>query len=96
MITLTIKLNENSKKGKAFLEFDRPFFEESKNVKLVDSDDKELLKQVSTYNPEFVKKVLEAKKKRSIHNFRFERCMGKFRVKINAHRIVLKTEIEIL
>jgi hypothetical protein len=63
MIMLTIKLNENSKKGKAFLEFARPFFEESKNVKLVDSDDKELLKQVSTYNPEFVKKVLEAQKR---------------------------------
>jgi hypothetical protein len=40
MIMLTIKLNEKSQNGKAFLEFARPFFEESKNVKLVDSDDK--------------------------------------------------------
>jgi hypothetical protein len=63
MRTLTIKLNEKSKKGKAFLEFARPFFEESKNVKLIDSDDKELLKQVNPYNPEFVKKVLKAKKR---------------------------------
>jgi hypothetical protein len=65
MITLTIKLNEKSKKGKAFLEFAGPFFEESKNVKLVDSDDKALLDEISPYNPAFVKMVLDAQKSKN-------------------------------
>ena len=62
MTTLTIEINQKSKKGKAFLALNRAFFEEGKDVKLVDSDDKALLDEVSPYNPEFVKMVLEAAK----------------------------------
>jgi hypothetical protein len=60
MTTLTIEINQKSKKGKAFMELNREFFAEGKDVKLVDSDDKALLDEISPYNPEFVKMVLDS------------------------------------
>jgi hypothetical protein len=65
MTTLTIEINQKSNKGKAFMALNREFFEEGKDVKLVDSNDKALLDEVSPYNPEFVKMVLDAQKSKN-------------------------------
>ena len=51
MTTITLKINENSKKGKAFLEMARVFFENSKEIVLIEDD---------KYNQDFVKKVKQA------------------------------------
>lgn len=59
MTTLTIKINERSKKGKAFLEFAKTFFDEGKDVEIIESDSEKSKKEESLYNPEFVKMVLE-------------------------------------
>lgn len=70
MTTLTIKINERSKKGKAFLEFAKTFFDEGKDVEIIESDSKKSKKEESHYNPEFVKMVLDAakSKKRTVIN----------------------------
>ena len=54
MTTITLKINENSKKGKAFLEMARVFSENSKEIVLIEETDK------SPYDPEFVKKIKKA------------------------------------
>ena len=60
MTTLTLKINERTKAGKAFLEFAKTFFEKNNAVNIVEEKEK------SPYNPEFVKKILDsaASKKR--------------------------------
>ena len=54
MTTITLKINEKSKKGKAFLEMARVFSENSKEIDLIEEKDK------SPYDPEFVKKIKKA------------------------------------
>ena len=63
MTTITIKINEKSKKGKAFLEFARTFFANEKDVIVTESKDEKVRVEESPYNPEFVKMVLEADKR---------------------------------
>ena len=58
MTTIRLKINENTKKGKAFLEMARVFFENSKEIVLIEEDDK------SPYNQEFVKKIKKASKEK--------------------------------
>jgi len=58
MTTITLKINENTKKGKAFLEMARVFFENSKEIVLTEEDDK------SPCNQEFVKKIKKASKEK--------------------------------
>ena len=58
MTTITLKINENTKKGKAFLEMARVFFENSKEIVIIEEDNK------SPYNPEFVKKIKKASKEK--------------------------------
>ena len=58
MTTITLKIDENTKKGKAFLEMARVFFENSKEIVLIEEDDK------SPYNPKFVKKIKKASKEK--------------------------------
>ncbi len=48
MTTITLKIDERTKKGKAFLALAKVFYEEKNEVELVDEKDK------SPYNPEFV------------------------------------------
>jgi uncharacterized protein DUF2683 len=55
MTTLTVKINERTKKGKAFLEFAKNFLKEGKDVIIIEEEK-------SPYNPEFVKKVLDSAK----------------------------------
>lgn len=40
MTTLTIKINERSKKGKAFFEFAKTFFDEGTDIEIIESDSK--------------------------------------------------------
>ncbi|MCL6460320.1 hypothetical protein SAMN05444372_101202 [Flavobacterium micromati] len=54
MTTITLKINENTKKGKAFLEMARVFSENSTEIVLIETDKK------SPYNPEFVAKIKKA------------------------------------
>ena len=60
MTTLTIKINEKSKKGKAFLEFARTFFANEKDVVVIESKDEMAEVEDGAYNSEFVEKVLKA------------------------------------
>ena len=62
MTTLTVKINERTKEGKAFLEFAKTFLKESKSVTVIE--------EKSPYNPEFVKKILHTHKhdKRKVIN----------------------------
>jgi hypothetical protein len=57
MTTITLKINENTKKGKAFLEMARVFFENSKEIVLIEEEP-------SPYNSEFVKKIKKASKEK--------------------------------
>jgi hypothetical protein len=63
MTTLTIKINESSKKGKAFLEFAKTFFNDEKDVEIVESSSKITKAETENlYNPEFVAMVKKAHK----------------------------------
>jgi anthranilate/para-aminobenzoate synthase component I len=59
MTTLTIKINERSKKGKAFLEFAKTFFADEKEVKIIESDSKKKLEK-TIYSKQFTKKIKKA------------------------------------
>ncbi|MGC4129346.1 MAG: hypothetical protein QM564_07245 [Bergeyella sp.] len=63
MTTITLKIYERTKKGKSFLEFTRTFFQEGKEITLVEEEEK------SPYNLEFVKMVLESRKDIEKGNF---------------------------
>ena len=60
MTTLTIKINEKSKKGKAFLAFARTFFANEKDVVVTEYKDEMAEVEDGAYNSEFVEKVLKA------------------------------------
>ncbi len=59
MTTLTFEINERSKKGKAFMQLAKTFMEDGKDIKIVKLKDKKV--DDSTYNQDFVKKILKAK-----------------------------------
>ena len=60
MTTITIKINERSKKGKAFLEFAKTFFAEGKDVEIIKSNDKKPKKEKSIYSDAFIAKMKKA------------------------------------
>ncbi|WP_456315025.1 DUF2683 family protein [Pseudomonas shirazensis] len=62
MKTLTIKINDRTKIGKAFIAMFDSFkgFEE---IEIIETDSKKNKKEESTYNPEFVKMVLDSAKR---------------------------------
>jgi hypothetical protein len=69
MTTITLKINERTKAGKAFMAMSETFFKnvdgieiietDSKKLKKTDTSDSELAKQ-SHYSPEFVAKIKKA------------------------------------
>ena len=63
MTTLTLKINERSKKGKAFLAFAKTFFEDTTDVEVIENDLKKASTEENSYNPKFVKMVLDAQKR---------------------------------
>ena len=65
MTTLTIKINERSKKGKAFLAFAKTFFDKGNDIEIVETESKTVDIEESPYNPEFVKMVLDSAKSKN-------------------------------
>lgn len=66
MTTLTIKINDNSKKGKAFLEFAKTFFDDEKDVEIIESGAKKTKTETeSHYNPEFVAMIKKAQRSKN-------------------------------
>lgn len=61
MTTLTIKINEKSKAGKAFLAMSETFFKGVKGIEIIETDLK-TKKEESGYDPEFVDMVLKSSK----------------------------------
>ena len=55
MTTITLKIDERTKKGKAFLALAKVFYEEKNEIELVDEENK------NPYNPEFVAKINKAR-----------------------------------
>jgi phage/plasmid-associated DNA primase len=61
MTTLTIKINESSKKGKAFLEFAKTFFDDEKDVEIIESGSKKTKAETeSPYSKAFIAKIKKA------------------------------------
>lgn len=64
MKTLTVKINERTKIGKAFIAMFDSFkgFEE---IEIIETDSKKLKAEESPYNPEFVDMVLKSAKSKN-------------------------------
>lgn len=61
MTTLTIKINEKSKKGKAFLAFAKTFFSDENDVEIIKNDSEKGEKTEKTlYSKEFISKIKKA------------------------------------
>jgi hypothetical protein len=75
MTTITIKINERTKAGKAFMAMSETFFKNVEGIEIIETDSKKLKKtntsdrepaKQSEYSPEFVDMVLKsAKSKKS-------------------------------
>lgn len=62
----TIKINERTKTGKAFMVMVKTFFKGVEGIEIIETDSKRIKKEESPYNPEFVDMVLKsAKSKKS-------------------------------
>ncbi|WKL45879.1 hypothetical protein Q1W71_13015 [Flavobacterium pectinovorum] len=62
MKTLTVKINERTKIGKAFIAmFDS--FKGVDGIEIIETDSKKAKKKDDVYNPEFVKMVLDSAKR---------------------------------
>lgn len=60
MTTITLKINERSKAGKAFLEMTNVLVQDSKGIKIISTgSNKTTEKKSEIYNPEFVTMILE-------------------------------------
>lgn len=63
----TIKINEHTKTGKAFMVMLETFFKGVEGIEIIETDSKKNKKEDSSYNPEFVEMVLKsAKSKKSV------------------------------
>jgi len=60
MTTITIKINERTKAGKAFMAMSETFFKNAEGIEIIETDSKKLKKTKSPYNPEFVAKIKKA------------------------------------
>jgi hypothetical protein len=66
MTTITLKINERTKAGKAFMAMSETFFKNVEGIEIIETDSKKLKKMESPYNPGFVDMVLKsAKSKKS-------------------------------
>ncbi|WP_125722671.1 DUF2683 family protein [Flavobacterium ustbae] len=59
----TIKINEHTKTGKAFMAMFEAFFKGVEGIEIVEDDYNQVNEEQSPYNPEFVKMVLKAKER---------------------------------
>lgn len=63
MTTITLKINERTKAGKAFLEMTNVLVKESKGIEIISTgSNKTVEKESETYNPEFVAMIKKAQK----------------------------------
>jgi hypothetical protein len=60
MTTITLKINERTKAGKAFMAMSETFFKNVEGIEIVETDSKKLKKIESPYTPEFVAKIKRA------------------------------------
>lgn len=56
----TIKINERTKTGKAFMAMFEAFFKGVDGIEIIERDLKKSTKEKDSYNPEFVKMVLKS------------------------------------
>lgn len=67
MTVLTIKINQRTKAGKAFMAMSESFFKGVNGIEVIEEHPKKEKKTSSPYDPKFVKMVLDsAKNKNSI------------------------------
>ena len=59
MTTLTIKVNERTKTGKAFIALTKGLVKDSKSIAILKSEPETILEVQSPYNQKFVKKILD-------------------------------------
>ena len=59
MKTITLKINERSKAGKAFLEMTNVLVKDSKGIEIISTESNKTLEKSEIYNPDFVKMILE-------------------------------------
>jgi len=63
MTTITLKINERSKAGKAFLEMTNVLVKDSKGIEIIATgSNKTIEKKLEIYNPEFVAMIKKAQK----------------------------------
>jgi hypothetical protein len=62
MTTITLKINERTKAGKAFMAMSETFFQNVEGIEIIETDSKKLKIEKSQYNPEFVDMVLKSAK----------------------------------
>jgi hypothetical protein len=61
MTTVTIKINERTKAGKAFMAIlSETFSNSADGLEIVETDSKKLIKEKSIYSPEFIAKIKKA------------------------------------
>ena len=63
MTTLTIKINERTKAGKAFMAMSESFFKGVKGIEIIETDSNKI--EESPYDPEFVSMVKKAQKSKN-------------------------------
>lgn len=61
-VMTTIKINERTKTGRAFMAMVETFFKGVEGIEIIDRDSKKIKKEESPYNPEFVDMVLKSAK----------------------------------
>ncbi|RZK11962.1 MAG: hypothetical protein EOO46_04915 [Flavobacterium sp.] len=62
MTTLTIKINERTKAGKAFMAMSESFFKGVEGIEIIESDSKKIKVEKNIYSAEFIAKVKKAEK----------------------------------
>ncbi|MBC5834600.1 hypothetical protein G6N05_09035 [Flavobacterium sp. F372] len=60
MTTITIKINERTKAGKAFMAMSESFFKGVDGIEIIELETTKSTKKEEKYNPEFVAKVKKA------------------------------------
>jgi len=60
MTTITLKINERTKAGKAFMAMSESFFKNVEGIEIIETNSKKLKKTKSSYSPEFVAKIERA------------------------------------
>ena len=59
MTTLTIKVNERTKTGKAFIAMTKGLVKDSKSIAILKLESEAIVKDESSYNQKFVDKILD-------------------------------------